>query len=141
MIFQQSYDVYSLLVGIGLASPSAGQRTLAAIQSAERLGLPEARIPLSQAVIELSLSPKSNSAIKAIDSALSDIRKGKVEQIPKHLRDGHYQRSKRLGARSIGYKYPHDYENGYIKQQYLPDALKIKYMGTKTTSKVNNNLK
>ena len=61
---------------IGLASPSAGQRTLAAIQSAERLGLPEARIPLSQAVIELSLSPKSNSAIKAIDSALSDIRKG-----------------------------------------------------------------
>ena len=86
---------------IGLASPSAGQRTLAAIQSAERLGLPEARIPLSQAVIELSLSPKSNSAIKAIDSALSDIRKGKVEQIPKHLRDGHYQGAKDLGRSSV----------------------------------------
>ena len=126
---------------IGLASPSAGQRTLAAIQSAERLGLPEARIPLSQAVIELSLSPKSNSAIKAIDSALSDIRKGKVGQIPNHLRDGHYQGAKDLG-RSIGYKYPHDYENGYIKQQYLPDALKIKYiMNQKQRLKVNNNLK
>ncbi|MGX0801311.1 putative ATPase [Staphylococcus hominis] len=126
---------------IGLASPSAGQRTLAAIQSAERLGLPEARIPLSQAVIELSLSPKSNSAIKAIDSALSDIRKGKVGQIPNHLRDGHYQGAKDLG-RSIGYKYPHDYENGYIKQQYLPDALKNKiYYEPKTTSKSEQQFK
>ena len=126
---------------IGLASPSAGQRTLAAIQSAERLGLPEARIPLSQAVIELSLSPKSNSAIKAIDSALSDIRKGKVGQIPNHLRDDHYQGAKDLG-RSIGYKYPHDYENGYIKQQYLPDALKNKiYYEPKTTSKSEQQFK
>ncbi|MEB5792296.1 replication-associated recombination protein A [Staphylococcus hominis] len=126
---------------IGLASPSAGQRTLAAIQSAERLGLPEARIPLSQAVIELSLSPKSNSAIKAIDSALIDIRKGKVGQIPNHLRDGHYQGAKDLG-RSIGYKYPHDYENGYIKQQYLPDALKNKiYYEPKTTSKSEQQFK
>ena len=74
---------------VGLASPSAGQRTLA-IQSAERLGFPEARIPLSQAVIELCLSPKSNSGITAIDSALSDIRKGLVGQIPDYLKDGHY---------------------------------------------------
>lgn len=71
---------------IGLASPNAGQRTLAAIESAERLGLPEARIPLSQAVIELCLSPKSNSAMSAIDSALSDIRNGHVGQIPNHLK-------------------------------------------------------
>ena len=63
--------------------------------------MPEARIPLSQAVIELSLSPKSNSAIKAIDSALSDIRKGKVGQIPNHLRDGHYQGAKDLGRSSV----------------------------------------
>ena len=89
---------------VGLASPNAGQRTLAAIQSAERLGFPEARIPLSQAVIELSLSPKSNSAITAIDSALSDIRKGNIGQIPDHLRDGHYAGAKDLG-RAIGYKY------------------------------------
>ncbi|MEJ7307203.1 recombinase RarA, partial [Staphylococcus epidermidis] len=81
----------------GLASPNAGQRTLAAIQSAERLGFPEARIPLSQAVIELCLSPKSNSGISAIDKALSDIRQGKVGQIPDYLKDGHYAGAKELG--------------------------------------------
>ncbi|BGE82251.1 replication-associated recombination protein A [Staphylococcus petrasii] len=126
---------------IGLASPSAGQRTLAAIQAAERLGFPEARIPLSQAVIELSLSPKSNSAITSIDSALSDIRKGQVGQIPDHLRDGHYQGAKELG-RAIGYKYPHNYENGYVVQQYLPDKLKNKiYYEPKTTSKSEQQFK
>ncbi|MCE5089856.1 replication-associated recombination protein A [Staphylococcus devriesei] len=126
---------------IGLASPSAGQRTLAAIQSAERLGFPEARIPLSQAVIELCLSPKSNSAIKAIDAALSDIRKGKVGQIPDHLRDGHYAGAKELG-RTIGYKYPHDYENGHVVQQYLPNNIKNKkYYEPKTTSKSEQQFK
>lgn len=126
---------------VGLASPSAGQRTLAAIQSAERLGFPEARIPLSQAVIELSLSPKSNSAITAIDNALSDIRKGQVGQIPDHLKDGHYQGAKELG-RAIGYKYPHNYENGYVVQQYLPDKLKNKiYYEPKTTSKSEQQFK
>ncbi|MCE5097540.1 replication-associated recombination protein A [Staphylococcus devriesei] len=126
---------------IGLASPSAGQRTLAAIQSAERLGFPEARIPLSQAVIELCLSPKSNSAIKAIDAALSDIRKGKVGQIPDHLRDGHYAGAKELG-RAIGYKYPHDYENGHVVQQYLPNNIKNKkYYEPKTTSKSEQQFK
>lgn len=126
---------------IGLASPSAGQRTLAAIQSAERLGFPEARIPLSQAVIELCLSPKSNSAIKAIDGSLSDIRKGKVGQIPDHLRDGHYAGAKELG-RAIGYKYPHDYENGHVVQQYLPSNLKGKiYYEPKPTSKSEQQFK
>lgn len=126
---------------IGLASPNAGQRTLAAIESAERLGLPEARIPLSQAVIELCLSPKSNSAMSAIDSALSDIRNGHVGQIPNHLKDGHYQGAKDLG-RSIGYKYPHQYVNGYVSQQYLPDKLKNKiYYEPKRHLKVNNNSK
>ena len=79
---------------IGLASPGAGQRTLAAIQAAERLGFPEARIPLSQAVIELCLSPKSNSAITAVDSALSDINAGNIGQIPDYLKDGHYSGAK-----------------------------------------------
>ncbi|PTH36657.1 recombinase RarA, partial [Staphylococcus agnetis] len=110
---------------ISLASPAAGQRTLAAIEAAERLGFPEARIPLSQAVIELCLSPKSNTAIQSIDAALSDVRKGHVGQIPNHLKDGHYQGAKDLGH-AIGYKYPHNYENGYVKQQYLPDLLKRK---------------
>ena len=126
---------------IGLASPGAGQRTLAAIESAERLGFPEARIPLSQAVIELCLSPKSNSGITAIDAALSDIRKGYVGQIPDHLKDGHYSGAKELG-RAIGYKYPHNYDNGFIPQQYLPDKLKNKiYYTPKTTSKTEQQLK
>lgn len=126
---------------IGLASPSAGQRTLAAIEAAERLGFPEARIPLSQAVIELCLSPKSNSAITSIDSALSDIRRGHVGQIPDHLRDGHYSGAKELG-RAIGYKYPHSYESGFVAQQYLPSKLKNKqYYQPKETSKTEQHMK
>lgn len=126
---------------VGLASPGAGQRTLAAIESAERLGFPEARIPLSQAVIELCLSPKSNSGITAIDAALSDIRKGNAGQIPNHIKDGHYSSAKKLG-RAIGYKYPHNSENGYIPQQYLPDKLKNRqYYQPKTTSKAEQQFK
>nr|WP_260400206.1 replication-associated recombination protein A [Staphylococcus warneri] len=126
---------------VGLASPNAGQRTLAAIQSAERLGFPEARIPLSQAVIELCLSPKSNSGMSAIDKALSDIRQGKVGQIPDYLKDGHYAGAKELG-RAIGYKYPHNYDNGHVVQQYLPDILKNRiYYEPKTTSKSEQQFK
>ncbi len=126
---------------VGLASPGAGQRTLAAIESAERLGFPEARIPLSQAVIELSLSPKSNSAITSIDAALSDIRKGQAGQIPDHLRDGHYSGAKKLG-RAIGYQYPHNHEGGFVAQQYLPDKLKNRiYYEPKTTSKSEQQFK
>lgn len=120
---------------IGLASPGAAARTLSAIEASERLGFPEARIPLSQAVIELCLSPKSNSAIVSIDEALSDIRNGKAGLVPKHLKDGHYQGAKELGN-AIGYKYPHNYENSYVEQQYLPDTLKNKqYYHPKLTSK------
>ncbi|MGM0900189.1 MAG: replication-associated recombination protein A [Bacillota bacterium] len=120
---------------IGLANPQAGARTLAAIETAERVGFPEARIPLANAVIELCLSPKSNSAIVAIDSALADIRVGKSGEVPDHLRDAHYKSAKELG-RGIGYKYPHDYEGGWVKQQYLPDKLKGKvYFKPKKTGK------
>lgn len=126
---------------VGLASPNAGQRTLAAIQSAERLGFPEARIPLSQAVIELCLSPKSNSGITAIDKALGDIRNGHIGQIPDYLKDGHYSGAKKLG-RAIGYKYPHNYENGHVVQQYLPEKLKNRvYYEPKTTSKSEQQFK
>jgi putative ATPase len=120
---------------IGLANPQAGARTLAAIETAERVGFPEARIPLANAVIELCLSPKSNSAIVAIDSALADIHAGKSGEVPDHLRDAHYKSAKELG-RGIGYKYPHDYEGGWVKQQYLPDKLKGKvYFKPKKTGK------
>ncbi|WJP97008.1 replication-associated recombination protein A [Macrococcus bovicus] len=126
---------------IGLASPQAASRTLAAIEAAERLGFPEARIPLSQAVIELCLSPKSNSAITAIDRALSDVRKGLSGDIPKHLKDGHYQGAKDLGN-ATGYLYPHNYEGGYVQQQYLPDKLKNKtYYEPRETSKSEQQFK
>lgn len=107
---------------IGLANPQAAVHTLSAIQTAEKIGFPEARIPLANAVIELCLSPKSNSAIMAIDAALADIRKGHSGEVPNHLRDGHYQGAAKLG-RAQDYKYPHSYENAWVDQQYLPDKL------------------
>jgi putative ATPase len=120
---------------IGLASPQAGARTLAAIKTAERIGFPEARIPLANAVIELCLSPKSNSAYKALDAALADIRAGKSGEVPDHLKDAHYKGAKELG-RGIDYLYPHDYETGWVKQQYLPDRIKNKiYYQPKKTGK------
>ena len=90
-----------------------------------QLGFPEARIPLAQAVILLANSPKSNSAISAIDEALLDLKRGNIGEIPKHLKDAHYNGSKKLGH-GIEYKFPHDYPNHYVKQQYLPTRLKDK---------------
>jgi putative ATPase len=120
---------------IGLASPQAGARTLAAVETAEKLGFPEARIPLANAVIELCLSPKSNSAIMAIDQALADIRAGKSGEVPLHLKDAHYNGAKQLG-RGTDYKYPHDYESGWVAQAYLPITLKGKtYYEPKKTGK------
>ena len=111
---------------IGLANPNACAHAVQAITAAEKIGLPEARIPLAQAVIELCLSPKSNSAIMAIDAALADVRAGNYGDVPDHLRDAHYQGAKKLG-RGIGYKYPHDHPHGWVKQQYLPDKLKTEH--------------
>lgn len=108
---------------IGLGNPQAAARAVTAVQAAEKLGLPEARIPLAQAVIDLTLSPKSNSAISAIDAAMEDVRSGKSGQIPAHLRDAHYQGAASLG-RGIGYQYPHSFPGHWVPQQYLPDTLK-----------------
>ncbi|MBU5593555.1 replication-associated recombination protein A [Amphibacillus sp. MSJ-3] len=110
---------------IGLANPQAGPRTLAAIEAAERIGFPEARIPLSVALIELCLSPKSNSAYKALDQALYDVKHQDIGEVPKHLKDSHYSGASQLGH-GIDYKYPHDYPGGWVKQDYLPDPLKNK---------------
>ena len=98
---------------IGLANPSMGPKVDAAINSALRLGWPEARIPLSCIVIELALSPKSNSAESAIDRVLNDIHTKKIGGVPKHIIN-----------HSPLYKYPHDYPYHYVKQQYLPDEIK-----------------
>lgn len=92
-----------------------------AIRDSERIGLPEARIPIAYSIIMMCLSPKSNSAYKALDRAIEDVRKGNIGEIPKHLRDAHYKGARELGN-GVGYIYPHD-EPGFVKQQYLPDNL------------------
>ncbi|WP_123054003.1 replication-associated recombination protein A [Clostridium sp. JN-1] len=120
---------------IGLAYPQAISIVKACVDSAVQLGLPEARIPLAEAAILLAVSPKSNSAICAIDRALSDINNIDIGQIPNYLRDGHYDGAKVLG-RMEGYKYPHDYENHYVKQQYLPDNIKDKSYYDYGTNKI-----
>ena len=107
---------------IGLAYPMAITVVKSCVDSALQLGLPEAQLPLSEATILLATAPKSNSAAMAIWNAVSDIEKKDVGDIPVHLKDAHYQGAKKLG-RGIEYKYPHDFENHYIKQQYLPDKI------------------
>ncbi|PKG24446.1 replication-associated recombination protein A [Niallia nealsonii] len=110
---------------IGLANTSVGNNVLAAVTASERLGLPEARIPLAVAVVEMCLSSKSNSAYLALDKAIAAIRAGNVGEIPMHLRDGHYQGAKALGH--VGYVYPHDFPigtfGGWVNQQYLPENI------------------
>lgn len=126
---------------IGLANPQAGPRAIAAVEAAERLGFPEARIPLAVCVIELSLSPKSNTAYKALDAALKDIRSGKSGEVPLHLKDAHYKGAKSLG-RGVEYKYPHHSESGWVPQQYLPDELVNKqYYIPKKTGKFERAMK
>lgn len=126
---------------IGLANPQAAPRTLAAIEAAERIGFPEARIPLSVALVELCLSPKSNSAYKALDQALYDVRNKNTGEVPKHLKDSHYKGAEKLG-RGVDYKYPHNYPNALVKQQYLPDAIKNKrYYSPLETGKFERALK
>ena len=108
---------------IGLANPDAQIHTVTALQAAERVGFPEARILIANVVIDLALSPKSNSAIMAIDAAISDLRKSGNLPIPRHLRDGHYAGSQELGN-AKGYLYPHDYPEKWVKQDYLPEKMK-----------------
>ncbi len=107
---------------IGLAYPQAIVVTKACVDSALQLGLPEARIPLAEAIILLATAPKSNSAESAIDAALADVRSCDALEFPRHLQNKHFDGK---GAKVVGqhYLYPHDYPNHYVKQQYLPDAL------------------
>jgi putative ATPase len=110
---------------VGLAFPQAVVVTKACVDAALQLGFPEARIPLAEAVLLLATAPKSNSAVCAIDAAAADIEAGRSGEIPAHLKDSHYGGAEKLG-RGIGYQYPHGFENNYVRQQYLPDALKNK---------------
>ncbi len=116
---------------IGLANPSIGPKVDAVINICERLGFPEARIPLGEIVIEMCLSPKSNSAILAIDEAIKDVETIDTGKVPSHLR-----------TTSKDYKYPHNYKNAIVKQQYMPDKLVgKKYYVPKETSKNEQTLK
>ena len=121
LIYEGDLDsIYRRMSGIayediGLANPAIGPRVDAAINAAERVGLPEARIPLAEIVVEMALSPKSNTAHVALDEALDDIYKGNVGSIPNHIK-----------TNSPLYKYPHDYKGSYVVQQYLPDRIKNK---------------
>lgn len=120
---------------VGLGNPSAAARTVSAVQAAEKLGFPEARIPLANAVVDLALSPKSNTAYSALDNAIADIRAGKSGEIPSHLRDSHYSGAKDLN-RGVGYQYPHDAPGSWVDQQYLPDKIKrARYYEPKNTGK------
>lgn len=110
---------------IGLANPQAISIVKACTDAALVLGLPEARIPLAQAVILLATSPKSNSVIMAIDSATATIDSTAVLELPLHLRDGHYAGAKALG-RMQTYVYPHGFKNNYVKQNYMPKGLEKK---------------
>lgn len=108
---------------IGLANMPAVQRAVTAVYAAQQLGFPEARIPLADAVIELCLSPKSNSGITAIDAALTQVRQGGFGDVPNHLKDAHYKGATKLGHGN-DYQFPHDYPQDWVAQQYLPDRIK-----------------
>ena len=114
---------------IGLANPGMGPKVAAAISAAELVGLPEARIPLSVVVLELALSPKSNSAYMALDNALNDIRLNNTGNVPNHIK-----------TNSNNYKYPHDYPKYWVQQQYLPDNIKNKKYYKPKNNNYENNL-
>ena len=108
---------------VGLAYPQAVTITKSCVDAALQLGMPEARIPLAEAVILLATAPKSNSAVVAIDKAMESISSKDTGTVPEHLKDSHYSGAKELNH-GIGYMYPHSFPNHYVKQQYLPDRIK-----------------
>ena len=108
---------------VGNADPNALTVAVSAAQAVERLGMPEARIVLAQAVTYVASAPKSNAAYMAVDKALSVVRESRTAPVPTYLCDAHYKGAAKLG-RGLGYKYAHDYPNHYVEQQYLPDAYK-----------------
>lgn len=115
---------------IGLANPSMGPKVMAAITACERVGMPEAQIILSNIVIELACSPKSNSAYLAINQAISDIENGNIGEIPSYLKSPY-----------SGYKYPHDYKNSYVKQEYMPKNLSGKKYYIPKSNKYEQSMK
>ena len=114
---------------IGMANPGIGPRVMAAINASELVGLPEARIPLGQIVVEMALSPKSNSSHLALDEALNDLHKGNTGNVPDNIK-----------TNSKTYLYPHDYPNSWVKQEYMPNNLKGKIYYHPKDNKIEQNL-
>ncbi|MBQ6570051.1 MAG: replication-associated recombination protein A [Clostridia bacterium] len=108
---------------VGLAYPMIIPIVKASVDAALQVGLPEAQIPLADAVILVATSPKSNSGVNAIDAAMADVKAGKTGPVPAHLRDSHYEGASKLDH-GQGYKYPHQFADHWTPQQYLPDAIK-----------------
>ncbi|HDO9658543.1 TPA: replication-associated recombination protein A [Clostridioides difficile] len=125
---------------IGLAYPNAIVIVKACVDSAMQLGFPEAKIPLAEATILLATSPKSNSACIAIMKAMNELDKEFVKDIPNSIKDAHYSGSKEIG-RGCGYKYPHNFKNHYVKQQYLPDSVKDSIYYIPQENKTEKNIK
>nr|WP_237076606.1 replication-associated recombination protein A [Mycoplasma phocoeninasale] len=107
---------------VGLANPKIGPLVMAAVDAFERLGMPEGYLPLSNAIINIAISPKSNSIYLAANKISSSLDEGKIYEVPNHLKDANYASAKKLG-RGISYQYPHDFKNHYIEQKYLPEEL------------------
>ncbi|MET8863141.1 replication-associated recombination protein A [Nonomuraea sp. NPDC004580] len=108
---------------VGLADPTCLQTAVAAAQAVQLIGLPEGQINLAHAVIHCATAPKSNAVVKAIGAAIGDVRKGLIGQVPGHLRDAHYAGAAKLGH-GDGYRYPHDYDHGLVRQDYAPDQVR-----------------
>jgi putative ATPase len=111
---------------VGNADPMATVLAAAAVQISEFVGFPEAQLPLAQAAIYIACAPKSNASASAIWEALRDVKGGRTIPVPKHLRDSHYSGAKKLGYGS-DYKYPHDYAEGFVRQDYIGAELGKKY--------------
>jgi putative ATPase len=124
---------------IGLAFPSALSVVNSGIELALKVGFPEARIILSEIVIYLATLPKSNSAYLAIDAAMNDLENVNFGDVPMHLKDAHYMGSAKLGV--SGYKYPHDYEDHYVKQNYMPKELEGKIYYYEQSNKYEENIR
>ncbi|MBN1457596.1 MAG: recombinase RarA, partial [Sedimentisphaerales bacterium] len=122
---------------VGNADPVATMLAASALQIAEFVGLPEAQLSLAQAAIYVACAPKSNASTMAISEALSDVRKGRTIDVPKHLKDGHYKGAEKLGH-GVGYKYPHNYAEGFVEQDYGSDQIGKTYYQPKDIGREKN---
>ncbi|MBN1805044.1 MAG: replication-associated recombination protein A [Sedimentisphaerales bacterium] len=122
---------------VGNADPMATVLAAAALQISEFVGMPEAQLALAQAALYVACAPKSNAAACAVWSAMSDVNSRPAEQVPKHLKDSHYAAAKKMGF-GVDYKYPHNYKDGFVPQEYLPPTVKKKYYAPKESGYEKN---